>query len=106
MGHGMIWRRLPSNGAGRHVPSGFPVQVGCTLSTSMPVRIDGFKLRKSVSTFGPPSLVRRQVARNNVWEYRRPNRRWRNQNEVSTAAQIHGRIDLLGVSKVTVSTHC
>src|SRR6202521_2577538 len=64
---------------------------------------DGFELRKSVSSFSPPGLVWRQVARNNVWEH---SRRPRNQNEVSTAAQVCLRIDLCGfLAKVRISTH-
>src|ERR1700730_13631473 len=64
---------------------------------------DGFELRKTVASFSPPGLVRRQVARNNV---RKRSGRPRNQNEVSTAAQVCLRIDLRGFfTEVRVSTH-
>jgi len=64
---------------------------------------DGFKLRKSVSSFSPAGFVRSQVARNNVWKH---SRRPRNQNEVPTAAQVRVRINFRRLLvKVRVSAH-
>src|ERR1700757_3017427 len=84
----------------------FPV--GCSSAGRMHfVRIDassddGLECGKSVSTFGHPGLVRRQVARNNVREGSRSRKR----TEVSTAAQVCLGIDLRGfLTEVRVSTH-
>src|SRR5258708_7630071 len=52
----MIWRRSPWNGGGIHFPSGTPVQVGCTLSVSMPVRMMALKVAKVLPPSGLPVL--------------------------------------------------
>src|SRR6185437_10862321 len=54
---------------------------------------DGFECRKSIPSFGPPGLVRSQVARNNVWERSRP-RKW---TEVVTPSQVRLWIDFCGL---------
>src|SRR6266404_3161513 len=89
----MIWRRSPWNGGGIHFPSGAPVQVGCTLSVSMPVRMMALKVAKVLPPSGLPVLSGVRLR-----ERSRPRKR----TEVSAATQVGVHIDHLFLTKVRV----
>lgn len=66
---------------------------------------DLLKLCERVASFRQPGLVRRQVAGDDVWTYVLPGLGWRHGwTEVLAPTQIDGRIGLLWLAEVGVSS--
>jgi hypothetical protein len=117
MGHGMIWRRSPSTGLSGEVgmQSGGGgtcfnlLQLYCCPDWMEVIEIDAsphdlLKLRESVAPFRPPSLVRCQVAGDDVWTWVHGRPGWSpHRAEVLAPSQVSSRVGFLRLLEVRVS---